>query len=550
MNGPPRYNYEQLRGEVNKQLLDKEMPSHLYKSTDAIFRIVDSIVKTEGKGWAAQVLDNEGKPMLTLEEQQKFTDAFQPYIEIIIDYFDEPKIVGGEIKPYIPNVEKLSGMSKNFLKKKVSDVTGVIDDPTKMMGPDDLYDKIIKKIGSIDSTVNEYASKYGVLRLEEEHDVAPDPRIIPEPAAIAISEGVFALSTAAGFPISPVVTKDVLSKIKIPFRTIIFVIYLALDVARITMAVTDRPTARKVLSVILSILELLKGDWKKSILTFVGFYGMTPLLAGTVMKAFLTLFRKLSPQLQFYITYGTLDVTKSLIIGTLLSIFQVTAPEEVRLPMIEILEKIANRKAEMDGELVEKGLSARPDYLSPTFEDFNNIQAVMSDTAYICSCEFEELIKVVNKSAIIKIILQILRVPVTDEYKKYICGDGECKPFVNLVVDQSIKEKERQDKLAEPTTLELPIQLNPNNVLTKPVKKAQEKLETAAQDVSDATQSAVTGALSGLLPGLKSKNESNPIEAVNENSEEKPKITKDNNNPMPIRGGRILHSRLKKKISA
>jgi hypothetical protein len=548
MNGPPKYSYDQLREEVNKELLSKDMSSHLYKSTDAIFRIVDAIVKTEGNNWAAQVLDNEGKPMLTPEEQKKFTEAFQPYVESIIDFFDNPKVRGGEIKPYIPNVEKLSGMSKNFLKKKASEVTGVVNDPTKMMGPDDLYAKIIQKIGSIDSTVNDYASKYGILRLEEEHDLEPDPRIIPEPAAIAISEGIFALSSAAGFPISPAVTKEVLSKIKIPFRTIVFVIFLALDVARITMAVTDRPTARKVLSVILSILELLKGDWKKSILTFVGFYGMTPLLAGTIMKAFLTLFRRLSPQLQFYITYGTLDITKSLMIGTLLSIFQVTAPEEVRLPMIEVLEKIAKRKAEMDGELVDQGLSARPDYLSPTFEDLNNIQAVMSDTAYICSCEFEELIKVVDKSAVIKIILQILRVPVTEEYRKYICGDGPCKPFVNLVVDQSIKDKQRQEELSKPTTLELPIQLNPDDILTKPVQAAKEKIQETAKGVSNATQSAVTEAITSVLPGLKPENKEEDPES--ENKEEEPAALEENNNPKPVRGGRILHSRLNKKFIA
>jgi hypothetical protein len=470
MNGAERYNFDTLRSQITDELHNKDMPQRLYKSTNAIFSIIDAIVKTKGEGWTAQALDSEGKPIFTQNEQVKFNEAFKPYIGVIIDYFDKDTFTGGaNDMMYKPDVSKISDMSKDFIKTKLTQTTGVIDDPTKMFGVDDIYARIYNKIGNIDATVNEYASKYGVLRLEKEHDLEPDPRVIPKPAAMAISEGVFALSTAVGFPIPPNITFEVLSKVKIPFRTIIFAIYLALDVTRISMGVSDRTTARKLLSIVLAILELLRGDWKKSILTFIGFYGMTPLIAGEVMKVFLSLFRKLSPQIQRDIVFGSLDATKSLIIGLLLSVFQITAPEEVRLPLIGVLEKIAQRKAEIDGELVDEGLSARPDYLSPTFEDLNNIQAVMSDKAYLCSCEFDTLIGAVDKSAIFRIILQILRIPVTKEYKELICGTGPCKPFVQEVVSSSMKDKQKADELQGEPTLDLPVQLNPDDILTAPV---------------------------------------------------------------------------------
>jgi hypothetical protein len=345
MNGAERYNFDTLRNQITDELHNKDMPQRLYKSTNAIFSIIDAIVKTKGERWTAQALDSEGKPIFTQNEQVKFNEAFKPYIGVIIDYFDKDTFTGGANDTmYKPDISKLSDMSKDFIKTKLTQTTGVSQttpDPTKMFGVDDIYARIYNKIGNIDATVNEYASKYGVLRLEKEHDLEPDPRVIPKPAAMAISEGVFALSTAVGFPIPPNITFEVLSKVKIPFRTIIFAIYLALDVTRISMGVSDRTTARKLLSIVLAILELLRGDWKKSILTFIGFYGMTPLIAGEVMKVFLSLFRKLSPQIQRDIVFGSLDATKSLIIGLLLSIFQITAPEEVRLPLIGVLEKIA-----------------------------------------------------------------------------------------------------------------------------------------------------------------------------------------------------------------
>ena len=552
MNGAERYNFDRLRDQITNELHKKEMPQRLYSSTDAIFRIIDAIVKTKGEGWAAQI-DNEGKPLFTQNEQVKFTEAFKPYIQVIIDYFDDGKDIlsGGADTMYKPDISKISGMSKDFIKTKLTQTTGIIDDPTKMVGPDDIYARIINKIGNIDSTVNNYASKYGILRLEKEHDLEADPRIIPQPAAAVISEGVLALSTAVGFPIPPNITLEVLSKIKIPFRTILFIIYLTLDITRISMAVSDKVTGRKLLSIMLAILELLRGDWKKAILTFIGFYGMTPLIAGEVGKVFLSLFGKLSPQLQDNIIFGSLDATKSLIVGLLLSIFQITAPEEVRLPLIGVLEKIAQRKADIDGILVDEELSARPDYLSPTFEDLNNIQAVMSDRAYLCSCEFDNLIEAVDKSAIIRIVLQILRIPVTREYKEYTCGKGPCKSFVKEVVSESIKNKKQAEELQNSPTLQLPVSLNPDDILTAPIKindaltdmtnavlPSNKKVEAEETDKAD---KAVTEEAEKAEKAVTEETDK-AEKAVTEEAEKSKKLP----SKPTTKGGRILHSRKRK----
>lgn len=473
MLGAQRYNFEELREQINNELLNKNMPDKLYKSTDGIMRVINAIVKTKGQGWAANVLDNKGQPLLSKEDQIKFTEAFQPYLETLIDFFgDKNEISGGQ---YNPDISKLSGMTSNFLKTKSAQATKSFPippfDPTKMPGIDDIYSKIVDRIGNIDSTVNNYASKYGVLKLEKEHDLEEDIRVIPEPVALAISEGLFGLSTSAGFPIPPNLTLEVISKLKVPFRTIIFVIYLTLDVARIAMGISGPPIARKILSILVSILELLKGDWKKAILSLIGYYGMMPMLIGQLLKVVLTMFGMLAPQIQQSIVFGSLDTTKSLIIGMLLSIFQVTAPEEVRLPLIGVLEKIAQHKAQMDGTLEDIGLSARPDYLSPSWNDLNNIQAVMSDKAYICSCEFEELVKAVNNAAIIRIVLQILRIPVSQDMIEYQCGKEPCKDFVESVVKEAKDETEEEQKVKKPFSMsnfQNPVDLNKLTSMTAP----------------------------------------------------------------------------------
>jgi hypothetical protein len=76
----------------------------------------------------------------------------------------------------------------------------------------------------------------------------------------------------------------------------------------------------------------------------------------------------------------------------------------------------------------------------------------------------------VNKSAIIKIVLQILRIPVNKEFKEYKCGPGPCKKFVPLVVEQAKSEKEEMDKIKKPiseSNLQLPINLQTTPRITR-----------------------------------------------------------------------------------
>jgi hypothetical protein len=571
LSGSQSYTFNELRERINDELLNEHMPERLYKSTDGIMRVINAIVKTNGNGWAAQVLNNKGNPLLTNEEQERFTEVFQPYLESIIDFFGgDEEIRGGAYKP---DISKMSGMSKDFLKTKAAQATYSFPippiNPLEMASVDDLYSKIYHKIGNVNSTVNEYASKYGVLKLEKEHDLEEDIRVIPPPAAMGISQGVLALSTAAGFPIPPNITLEVLSKIKVPFRTIVFTIYLILDIARIAIGIVGPASGRKIMSLLLSILELLRGDWKKALLTIIGYYGAIPLLIGELMKVFLTLFRMFSPQIQHSIIFGSLDAAKSFIVGFLLAVFQVTAPEQVRLPLIGILEKVAQHKAKMDGTLQDIGLSARPAYLSPTWQDLNNIQAVFSDEAYICSCEFRQLVDAINQATIIRIILGILRIPVNEDMIMYKCGKGPCKDFVTSVVSEAKDDTEAQKKADEPLSLNIfkspafsssPSITGTVNTATAAVTDAK---NAATEGIANAASSAVTGALTNALKPKEEvteeekKEETENPEEVKANEPKAENIKANEPKPVeettkqenPTTGGRILHSRLKKFIA-
>jgi hypothetical protein len=48
MNGSQRYNFEELREQMNNALLNKDLSEKIYNSTDGIMRILNAIVKTKG----------------------------------------------------------------------------------------------------------------------------------------------------------------------------------------------------------------------------------------------------------------------------------------------------------------------------------------------------------------------------------------------------------------------------------------------------------------------------------------------------------------------
>ena len=83
LSGAQRYNFEELREQIDNELLNKQMPEHLYKSADGIMRVINTIVTTKGQGWAAQVLNDQGKPLLNPNEQVSLLDQTSLFFESI-----------------------------------------------------------------------------------------------------------------------------------------------------------------------------------------------------------------------------------------------------------------------------------------------------------------------------------------------------------------------------------------------------------------------------------------------------------------------------------
>jgi hypothetical protein len=449
------YSYDKLRDNFEKELKSESMPENLYKSVDNISRIILTIISTKGNGWAEQVVDDKGQQLLSKEEQVQFTETFKPHIESIIGFMGNKMSGGaGDLGSALGSAlaESLSTSGNN--ESKSSETSDCTPKAPEDLTLDGLFYTIVNKVNEIDKIFN----NIGIIRTSEiEHDRKEDITIIPK--ALAVTPTTILLQQT----------------LIIPYRTLTFMAYLALDIGRIVISSRGNIFGRKIMTVLLAIFELLRGDWKKSILTIIGYYTDNYVLLGELMKIYLSMFRKINPKLQESIIYGTYDSTKSFIVGILLSIFQVISPYHMRMAIITAFDGIKFKKDTKDGIAENIGLSARPDYLSPSWEDINNLQALMTDEAFMCSCQFMDLVKAVSESAIIKIVLEIMGIPVIEEAKRRKCPEPchdmkektGCTPFITQVLKENKLDKTR--KITR--TAETPV--TPGSTSAKPTKVAK-----------------------------------------------------------------------------
>jgi len=440
---------EHARKQVDQLFQRSDFPTMLSQSTTGILGILFAIQEEQdAEGWAKRAVDEEGRPLLTPAEQAVWTAACEPYLP----FFRRWSQQGGADLPSLPSAElPIETAPSETSPEESADVP---------MGPDDLFEKAYSQYEKVNSTIHQYVSKHGPLQMST-FDKGEDLPVFPK--AITTALQAYPATKAVGMA---------LEKVKAPPRTLYVIVYLLLDMARVSASVMGADQNRKLLSVIMSILDLLRGDWKKAILSLLGYAGSSPMYMGQLLKAYVALFEMIHPRIQREIVFGTYSLGKSLLIGGLLAVFQVTAPASARVPLIEMLEKLAERKQAIDDVLIGQGLAPRSDELSVSFEHIERLQALMDDQAFICSKEYQELTQHVQGNFALRMVFQLVGIPTSDTFREQRCGKGPSRPLAELVVKESLAHPQRTPEELHEKEPELPT-----------VEATNEQVESAIQTV-------------------------------------------------------------------
>jgi hypothetical protein len=277
---------EQLSREIKHQLRHRTGWERLYEAVNGGASMITAISDTEGDDWVNHVKD------FSDSDKQTFRNLFHPHLDGIRSYLRSPQQGGADT----PSSLSPSSLSPSSLSLPDASPTSLLTSAPQtsslpLMPDIDLdaaFTGLVQKTDQFNQTAEYLSSQYGLTRIERDFDQKEDFHVVPEFLRVMIGS----------MGPSGIATKQMLDKLTVPYRFIVFIVYLSLDLSRLSASTMGHTAQQKTLTVILALLELFRGDWKKAILTFMGFYGTTPLLAGQMMKTFLYLFERLSPTFQ------------------------------------------------------------------------------------------------------------------------------------------------------------------------------------------------------------------------------------------------------------
>ena len=382
-----------------------EMPTiftNMTSSITGIFTVMSVILETEGKpGWHKKVNKVTSETLTEADEQ-----TLQPLVNIIVA---------------LPG----TGPKKNL----VPTTGGGID----INSP---FYALLQKIKELDATFDATAF---LRRMEETSDSMDDNKPLAAVRFLSVP-----------FPATkPVV--DYLSEIPVPFRLLIAMGHSLLDILRLLVSLpgADMPLLRQVFSVALASLEFFRGQWKQSLLSAAGVMSQPAMYAGFVGKVFMNIFSLISPSIQEDMILGSYSVTKSLMIGILMKLFQITATYDTRQAAMKVFRELAEKNQMIDSALEEGGLVGQPATRSPSMSDPNRLQAAVQNPTMTCSKEFQGVIQIAKQDIILKLIFQMLNMPVSEEdllhhckrFQKYMKANGYLSYKDLLVIEAGITDE-------------------------------------------------------------------------------------------------------------
>lgn len=353
------------------------------------------------KGWASKLVDRHGDPLFGKKEANILESAAKTIIEPMFKMNQK----GGE-----PGLKPSSTMSMIQQKNPIN-----IDD----ISIDKAFWKVRELFSTIDKNVKTFSRELGPFRFFYDRQLdfrVPLPIPIPAPPFVA------------------------LVMVPIPPRAIPIIIGLIVEAIRLTFSVgpLSNDTTRKTLSLVLGLIDILKGDWKQGILSMIGFFGEAPLLAGVFSKIVINLMEFIAPDIQDKLILDLYQSGKSLCIGFLLWGFANFAPELARAAareQFDLIKKLvtdANGKIEQVEAAMQKSLDPVglkinfkdiPENFVPTFDDIQNLQAVIRQPTIYCSKEFQEAIEPLRKLPIMRLILELMSIPTDKESLEADCKD-------------------------------------------------------------------------------------------------------------------------------
>jgi len=438
-----------------------EIPDRLYRALEGMSSVLYAWKRSAGKkGWSKTLVNQSGKQLFSRQQQLLLEDAFDTYGPLFEEVLEEGAMVGGG-SATMGNVSQgpTSSLVQVPLAVKPEDVS-----------IDKLYSYVTTKVDEYDEQWRSIADSLGVVKAVESQDY----------------KGVVVIPMAPPIP----VPYYILGKTIFPFLVTL------LDTIRLALGnpALDLPMVRMSLSVVLVIIDLLRGDWQTALLSSFGIFSPTGVLLGILGKLIRNAWLFIAPDIQRQLRDDIYRSSKSMIIGFLLWSFSIFSPDAIRLAvnqsfekLKEIVEKFNQKSAEAESKVQQVATSAGvkvtfpkiPLTIVPSMDDIQNLQVIARVPEIYCSPEIQQIIQPILLVPPLRLVIELLNIPTVPEMVKEQCKGVDTSSLSKAIVEKATPEVE-------------PIPGGILNQATKAAANVQAKVNNVSSKVNAVTKGGKT----------------------------------------------------------
>lgn len=372
----------QTINEAYTLLNEPDLPERLFYALEGISGILLAWMQLNGTpGWSSHLKNPDHTPFFTQDEQRIVETAARtadPYLRPLLSRNGPSDQIGGDPTPT----------------------------SSKPISMDGIFYGTLDNLRDIDMQFKEWQTNLGVVqRVSKLKGAVPQLALVSTPLLITI-------------------------------------VYSMLDFFRLAIGnpLTDKPAARIISSLVLTMMDILTGDWKNAILSLSGVLSANLTVLGFTLKVLNASWQMIAPSLREKLVITGYQSSKSFVVGFLLWGFATLIPDPMRPPANAFFDGIAKTADDINRQIEKAQTTANEQVQAmglplnvtffriqkdqlPTFDQIQNIQELLGNENIVCLQEFQTNVieKVGSSSLALLLVFQLLNVPTDPQVIDRIC---------------------------------------------------------------------------------------------------------------------------------
>jgi hypothetical protein len=401
------------------------IPERLYDALEGVSSVFYAWRKADGKkGWSVSLVNQKGKKLFTNQQRELLEEAFESYGPMFSQIFEEGEValVGGG--------SAMSDVSQGPTSELIQAQLAISPEDVSI---DKLYNYVTKKMDEYDEQWRSISSSLGIVKAVEGQDY----------------KGTVIIPMTPPIP----VPYYILGKTIFPFLTML------LDSIRLALGnpLMDFFMVRVSLSIVLAILDLLRGDWQTAFLSSLGILSPTGVIIGIFGKLIRNAWLFIAPDIQRQLRDDIYRSSKSMTVGFLLWAFSIFSPDAIRLvvnqsfdKLKQIVENFNQKSANVEAQVQQVASTAGikvtfpkiPLTVIPSMDDIQNLQTIARVPEIYCSPEIQQILQPIMLVPPLRLVLELLNIPTVPEMVKEQCKGVDTSSLSKAVVEKVTPEVE------------------------------------------------------------------------------------------------------------